>query len=291
LSSSIFSEDQLIKEINRKKKEKGVALIGAIGPSASGKTSVVCTYLKEQGYGVLTIDEATTDYYKDIEPKLKEKFIEKFGSDTYKPDGRLNREYFWSRPESFRDMQFFSRQVSRPHMLGLLLKMIEQTDKALVFYDAASVEEVGFEEVTDWTWYVNSGDTKDRKERFIARVRKSSGMADKFLEGLWQATLLIQPSDEEYARSSTETVRILLSGNDNSENHSKVKKLLSKYLERVKNKTSSSVIDEVGGIDMSMDCVNKRIDDKFEFYDVDLPFKKEAFAGFAAEIGDFSDYK
>ncbi|NGP76322.1 dephospho-CoA kinase [Balneolaceae bacterium YR4-1] len=65
--------------------------VGVTGGIGSGKTAF-CNILKKHGAYVLNADDLAKKIMAE-DPAVKEELVDTFGRDSYKKDGRLNREY------------------------------------------------------------------------------------------------------------------------------------------------------------------------------------------------------
>ena len=149
---------------------KLIAITGGIG---SGK-SVIARIVQVMGYHVYDCDSRARMLMTESE-EVRQKLIEKFGQETYLPDGSLNRQHLSA--IAFADPQALSRlnDIVHPATAADMMQWGEKRaasgDKA-AFVETALLRTAHLDSVVDDVWHVTAP-----SEVRIKRVQSRSGLS------------------------------------------------------------------------------------------------------------------
>ena len=149
---------------------KLIAITGGIG---SGK-SVIARIVQVMGYHVYDCDSRARMLMTESE-EVRQKLIEKFGQETYLPDGSLNRQHLSA--IAFADPQALSRlnDIVHPATAADMMRWGEKRaasgDKA-AFVETALLRTAHLDSVVDDVWHVTAP-----SEVRIKRVQSRSGLS------------------------------------------------------------------------------------------------------------------
>lgn len=164
--------------MNEQSEQKAV-LIGLTGGIGSGKSTVAELFAKS-GFTVLSADEVAQSLmatHTDVRAAIEHEF----GSQAYRPDGSLSRDYlaqrvFGSTADHRKALQKLNTIV-HPYVLDELLAQAEaraEDGERCIIIEIPLLYEIGLEDAFDYVVLVIAADSKR-----IERVRKRSSISEE----------------------------------------------------------------------------------------------------------------
>ena len=149
---------------------KLIAITGGIG---SGK-SVIARIVQVMGYHVYDCDRRARMLMTESE-EVRQKLIEKFGQETYLPDGSLNRQHLsaiaCADPQALSRLNDIVHPATAADMMRWGEKRAASGDKA-AFVETALLRTAHLDSVVDDVWHVTAP-----SEVRIKRVQSRSGLS------------------------------------------------------------------------------------------------------------------
>ncbi len=189
--------------------------VGVTGGIGSGK-STVCRILRDLGAEIFDADSVAKGLMAN-DAKVKEEIADAFGSESYHPDGALNRSFLAG--EVFSDPVKLARinSIVHPRVFDAFVESTEQAGSrgtSVLVHEAALLFESGGYRHVDCTVYVDA----PRKVR-IARVMRRDRVSEQLVrrrmrfqisaaEGRRRADYVLR-NEADFEKLRTRTVRLV----------------------------------------------------------------------------------
>ena len=168
--------------------------IGITGGIGSGK-SVISRILKTMGYPVYDSD-SWAKHLMNNHPKIRQALINKFGIETYTPEG-LNRTYLAQQIFNDKANLAFVNSIVHPTVCKHFMQWAENQHTEFVFIESAILFSSGLDTILDKVIYVNA----PQELRIQRAILRDNASAETIT-----ARINNQSHDNEYAHTHSDFI-------------------------------------------------------------------------------------